>query len=271
MAPKRVTRHLHSFAGLLPAMPSSKRFRCGFFRRETPASSATLLQNTSVLPYWCTFLFAPMSAQLSAHPLTPDSFPPLSPNDLLAGFALDSNGHVTVDGVSVSSVAQLINEDHFFLLSLSRIVNNTREYAQPLLPALQNCNMSSRYKDAVSELLPGMFVLFKFTTDNPLAITTAFASQRSQGLHSRLRHQSKCKHHCNQVSVRAACCSNPPPHAILKQAPCSLRLRRSVGQRQRASPRAVRRNSRAKNRSEWKWQVRGGHPIRRRRGMHDQR
>ena len=98
-----------------------------------------------------------MSANLPP-PLASDTFPPLSPKDLSAGFAIDSKGHVTVDGISVSSVAQLVNEDHFFLLSLSRIVNNTREYAKFCVRAIKNCNISCRYKDAVSELLPGMFV-----------------------------------------------------------------------------------------------------------------
>ncbi len=62
-------------------------------------------------------------------PVSPDSFPPLTPEDLLAGFAIDTEGHVTVDGIRVSSIAQSIKDDHFFLLSLNRIVNNTREYA----------------------------------------------------------------------------------------------------------------------------------------------
>ncbi len=68
--------------------------------------------------------------------LTPDTFPPLTPQDLHAGFHIDSNGHVTVDGISVASVAQLVDEDHFFLLSLSRIVNNTRECAELCVPEL---------------------------------------------------------------------------------------------------------------------------------------
>jgi hypothetical protein len=76
---------------------------------------------------------------LSSSSFSPDTFPPLTPEDLRAGFSIDSLGHVTVDGIRVSSVAQLVNEDHFYLLSLSRIVNNTREY-----------------QDAVSELLPGI-------------------------------------------------------------------------------------------------------------------
>ncbi len=99
----------------------------------------------------------PMSASCPP-PLACDTFPPLTPQDLSAGFAIDSKGHVTVDGISVSSVAQLVNEDHFFLLSLSRIVNNTREYAKFCVRSIKNCDISCRYKDAVSELLPGVFV-----------------------------------------------------------------------------------------------------------------
>jgi hypothetical protein len=71
-----------------------------------------------------------MASATSPSPLTPDTFPPLTPEDLRAGFAVDPHGHVTVDGISVSSVAELVKEDHFFLLSLNRIVNNTRECAE---------------------------------------------------------------------------------------------------------------------------------------------
>jgi len=44
---------------------------------------------------------------------------------------------VHIDDITVTSIARHVTEDHFFLLSLNRIVNNTREY-----------------KDAVSQLLP---------------------------------------------------------------------------------------------------------------------